>query len=90
MDWFSRYVVTWELDDCLELAFVRSAVTRSLAQAQPEILNSDQGSQFTSDSYLQLLHRAGVRLSMGGKGRASNNIPSTSSGQALPKGCGAV
>lgn len=59
IDWFSRYVVTWELDDCLELAFVLSAVTRSLAQAKPEILNSDQGSQFTSDSYLQLLHRAG-------------------------------
>ena len=74
MDWFSRYVVSWELDDSLELGFVLEAVARAFVQARPDILNSDQGSQFTSPSYLQLLHRAGVRVSMDGKGRASDNI----------------
>jgi putative transposase len=74
IDWFSRYVLGWELDDSLELGFVLEAVARAFVQAKPEILNSDQGSQFTSDSYLQLLHSAGVRVSMDGKGRASDNI----------------
>jgi putative transposase len=74
LDWFSRYVVSWELSDSLALDFVLSAVARAFSQAKPEILNSDQGSQFTSPSYLELLHSAGVRVSMDGKGRASDNI----------------
>jgi putative transposase len=80
MDWFSRYVVSWELSDSLALDFVLSAVARAFVKARPElsgealILNSDQGSQFTSPSYLELLHSAGVRVSMDGKGRASDNI----------------
>ena len=51
-----------------------NAVARALAQAQPDILNSDQGSQFTSPSYLELLRSANVRISMDGKGRASDNV----------------
>ena len=74
LDWFSRYVVSWELDDSLEVAFVLNAVARALAQAQPDILNSDQGSQFTSPAYLELLHSADVKVSMDGKGRASDNV----------------
>jgi putative transposase len=80
MDWFSRYVVSWELSGSLALDFVLSAVARAFVKAKPElsgealILNSDQGSQFTSPSYLELLHSAGVRVSMDGKGRASDNI----------------
>lgn len=74
IDWFSRYVVSWKLDDSLELSFVLNTVARGLTTAKPDILNSDQGSQFTSPSYLALLHSADVRVSMDGKGRASDNI----------------
>lgn len=74
LDWFSRYVVSWELDDSLELGFVLNTVARGLAQAKPDILNSDQGSQFTSSAYLELLHSAEVQVSMDGKGRAIDNV----------------
>ncbi len=74
IDWFSRYVVSWELDDSLELSFVLSAVARALTKAKPVILNSDQGSQFTSPSYLEHLRSVGVQVSMDGKGRASDNV----------------
>jgi putative transposase len=58
LDWFSRYVVSWELDQTLEIPFVLQAVERALLQAQPLIWNSDQG----------------VQVSMDGKGRAIDNI----------------
>lgn len=74
LDWFSRYVLSWELDDTLEMPFVLSAVERALAQATPLIWNSDQGSHFTSPQYLQLLESAQVQVSMDGKGRALDNI----------------
>ena len=74
IDWYSRYVVSWELDQTLELPFVLAAVERALAHRKPEILNSDQGSQFTSPQYIQLLKNAGVQVSMDGKGRAIDNI----------------
>jgi putative transposase len=60
LDWYSRYVVGWELDQPLALPFVLTAVKRALAQAQPVIWNSDQGSHFTSPRYLGLLTTAGV------------------------------
>ena len=74
LDWYSRYVVSWELSDSLEIGFVLRAVSVALAEAQPEILNSDQGSHFTSPQYTRLLQEAGVRISMDGKGRALDNI----------------
>ena len=74
IDWFSRYVVSWELDQTLEMPFVVTTVERALAQASPLIWNSDQGSHFTSPQYTQLLLQAGVQISMDGKGRASDNI----------------
>ncbi len=74
LDWFSRYVVSWELDDTLEMPFVLTAVERALAQAVPEIWNSDQGSHFTSQQYLERLHAAQVQISMDGRGRALDNI----------------
>ena len=74
IDWFSRYVVSWELDQTLEMPFVVTAVAQALAQATPVIWNSDQGSHFTSPQYTQLLLDAGVQISMDGKGRASDNI----------------
>src|SRR5690606_36983728 len=53
--WYSRYVVSWELSDSLEMDFVLAAVEKGFAKARPQILNSDQGSQFTSPAYIQLV-----------------------------------
>jgi putative transposase len=74
LDWFSRYVVSWELDQTLAIDFVLEAVDRALAQAKPLIWNSDQGSHFTSPKYLERLLAHDVRISMDGKGRALDNI----------------
>jgi putative transposase len=64
LDWYSRYVVSWELDQTLELPFVLRAVQQALGQAVPLICNSDQGSHFTSPQYCQLLLAANVQISM--------------------------
>jgi putative transposase len=74
LDWFSRYVVSWELDQRLEMGFVVDAVEQALAKAKPVIWNSDQGSHFTSPQYIQLLLDADVQISMDGKGRAIDNV----------------
>ena len=74
LDWFSRYVLSWELDQTLAQPFVTTAVQQALAQATPDIWNSDQGSHFTSPQYTDLLKAAGVRISMDGRGRALDNI----------------
>lgn len=74
LDWYSRYVVSWEVDQTLQLPFVLEAVTRAFQVATPEIWNSDQGSHFTSTPYILLLKEHGVRISMDGRGRALDNI----------------
>jgi len=74
LEWYSRYVVSWELDQSLEQSFVMAAVERALEQAQPEIWNSGQGSHFTSPQSLERLTAAEVRISMDGKGRALDNV----------------
>jgi len=74
LDWFSRYVISWELDETLEMPFVLEAVQRALAHAKPEIWNSDQGSHFTSPQYIDLVLAANVQISMDGRGRALDNI----------------
>ena len=74
IDWYSRYVVSWRLDQTLDMEFVLEATKEALEAATPEIMNSDQGSHFTSPRYTELLKDAGVRISMDGKGRALDNI----------------
>lgn len=74
LDWYSRYVVSWELDQTLEMPFVLAAAQRALSTAVPVIWNSDQGSHFTSPQYLQLLQNAHIQISMDSKGRALDNI----------------
>jgi putative transposase len=74
LDWFSRYVVAWELDLTLKLEFVLATVDRALSSAVPAIINSDQGSHFTSQEYLDRLLAQGVRISMDGKNRALDNV----------------
>jgi putative transposase len=67
-------VLSWELDDVLEIPFVLRCAQSALAQATPVIWNSDQGSHFTSLQYIQPLLDAGVQVSMDGRGRALDNI----------------
>jgi len=74
IDWYSRYIVSWELDQTLEIDFVLKASQTALSRAKPEIWNSDQGSHFTSTRYTDMLKEAGVRISMDGKNRAVDNI----------------
>jgi putative transposase len=74
LDWFSRYVLAWELSDTLELPFVLTCTQRALDQATPTIWNSDQGSHFTSPQYLDLLLGQQVQVSMDGRGRCRDNI----------------
>jgi putative transposase len=74
LDWYSRYVVSWALDQTLEMPFVLDTVERALGQATPTIWNSDQGSHFTSSQYIERLQQAQVQISMDGKGRALDNI----------------
>lgn len=74
LDWYSRYVITWELDQTLEMGFVLQAFDRALEQAIPTIMNSDQGSHFTSSQYIDPLKSAQVQISMDGRGRALDNI----------------
>jgi putative transposase len=74
MDWYSRYVLAWELSTTLDTTFCLEALDRALAIGQPEIFNSDQGSQFTSLDFTQRLEERGVQISMDGRGRAFDNI----------------
>jgi len=74
LDWFSRYVVSWSLSTTLDAWFCVQALREALCKAQPQIFNTDQGSQFTSGDWIEELTRAGVRISMDGRGRAFDNI----------------
>lgn len=74
MDWFSRYVLSWEVCTTLDVSFCLAALDKSLERGRPRIFNTDQGSQFTSAAFTGKLQEAGVRISMDGKGRAYDNI----------------
>lgn len=74
MDWFSRYVVAWELGNTLDTGFCVEALRRALASGCPEICNTDQGAQFTSQEFVACVEGAGVRVSMDGRGRALDNV----------------
>jgi putative transposase len=74
LDWHSRYVVAWELSLSMEVDFCLSALDRALSTARPEIFNTDQGSQFTSQAFTGRLTAAGVSVSMDGRGRVFDNI----------------
>jgi len=74
MDWYSRYVLSWSLSTTLDAWFCVEALRRALAVGRPEVFNSDQGSQFTSEAFTCILRGAGVAISMDGRGRAFDNI----------------
>ena len=74
LDWYSRYVLSWELSATLDGAFCLLALERALAQGLPEIFNTDQGVQFTSQAFTSRLERQGIAISMDGRGRALDNV----------------
>ena len=74
MDWHSRYVVAWRLSNTLEAGFCAEALAEALAGGRPEVFNTGQGSQFSSREFTQVLQDRGVKISMDGKGRYSDNI----------------
>jgi putative transposase len=74
LDWFSRYVVAWDLSITLEADFCVATLQRALTLGRPEIFNTDQGSQFTSDGWIETLKDAQVAISMDGRGRVFDNI----------------
>lgn len=74
LDWFSRYVLAWELSETMETIFCARALKSALGKAAPEIHNSDQGSQFTSLEYTGILETNKIQISMDGRGRCLDNI----------------
>lgn len=74
MDWFSRYVVAWAVSNTLEADFCLEALDHALAKSTPEICNSDQGIQFTSQAWVERVEAAGSSVSMDGRGRVFDNI----------------
>lgn len=74
IDWFSRYVLSWKLSISLEADFCLETAGEALRHGLPEIVNSDQGSQYTSQAYLDIWNNLGVRISMDSRGRAMDNI----------------
>lgn len=74
LDWHSRYVLSWEVSNTLEADFCLTALEQALQQGQPEILNTDQGSQFTANAFTGRLESAQIKISMDGKGSVFDNI----------------
>jgi putative transposase len=75
LDWFSRYIISWTLSQSMTVDFCVETLQNALKTAQPEIHNSDQGSQFTSDAYINVLkEHESIQISMDGRGRCFDNI----------------
>ncbi len=74
LDWYSRYVLAWQLSNTLDSRFCLVALEQALTHATPEIFNTDQGAQFTAQTFTGRLEAAGIRVSMDGRGRALDNV----------------
>jgi len=74
IDWFSRYVLAWEVSNTLDTDFCLLALERALKQGTPLVFNTDQGAQFTSDAFTERLKKSHIAISMDGRGRALDNI----------------
>jgi putative transposase len=74
LDWYSRYVLAWELSNTLDTGFCLQALEGALQQGQPAIFNTDQGAQFTSQAYTSRLEQASIQISWDGRGRALDNV----------------
>jgi putative transposase len=74
IDWYSRYVLSWRLSNTLDAGFCVEALDEALGKGRPDIFNTDQGAQFTSEAFTGLLEKHGVRISMDGKGSYNDNL----------------
>ena len=74
IDWFSRYILSWELSNSLDVFFCLEALSKALKQGKPKIFNTDQGSQFTSLAFTETIIGNQIQMSMDSKGRALDNI----------------
>ena len=74
MDWYSRHVLAWRLSNTLDTTFCLDALHEALDQYRPDIFNTDQGSQYTSEAFTMCLQSHGVAISMDGRGRALDNV----------------
>jgi putative transposase len=74
MDWFSRYVLSWAVSITMDVGFCLEALEQALRVARPDIFNTDQGAQFTSNDFTGRLAAAGIQISMDGRGRALDNV----------------
>ena len=74
IDVYSRYVVAWELSNSLDTDFCLAMLEKALQKNKPEILNSDQGCQFTSQAWIEAVEKEGIQISMDGKGRCLDNV----------------
>jgi len=74
MDWYSRYVLAWRLSNTLDVDFCIDALEEALSKGTPEMFNTDQGSQFTSEAFTGILLKRDIQISMDGKGRCRDNV----------------
>lgn len=74
IDWYSRYILAWQLSNSLDGHFCQVALQQALAQGRPDIFNTDQGVQFTAHDFTAILKQANIQISMDGRGRALDNI----------------
>lgn len=74
MDWYSRYILSWSLSGKMHVDFCLEALENALEQGKPEIFNTDQGTQYTSNEYTEILKAHEIKISMDGKGRYQDNI----------------
>lgn len=74
IDWYSRYVLAWKISNSLDGLFCREVLLQALERATPEIFNTDQGSQYTCEEFINILLDRGIKPSMDGRGRALDNV----------------
>lgn len=74
IDWYSRFVLAWRLSNSLDGGFCREVLLEALTKGKPEMFNTDQGAQYTSLQFTGILEKAGIRISMDGRGRALDNV----------------
>lgn len=74
IDWYSRYVLAWKISNSLDGIICREVLVEALRYGKPEIFNTDQGSQYTSEDFLEILLSRNIKPSMDGRGRALDNV----------------
>jgi len=74
IDWYSRYVLAWRLSNSLDGIFCREVLKEALQRGTPDVFNTDQGVQYTSNEFTRILAESGIKISMDGRGRALDNV----------------